>query len=247
MTGAEQLARDERERLGLDEAAPVVDLLHVLEQEAGVYVALCHLGEHGMAGMYQTRRGAPVIMVNSSLHPVRIRFTLAHEYGHHRLGHGAAFDRVIDTSSRDRREVDANRFAAELLVPREGLACWLPAAGSGLDLPGLVRLAGHFGVSCEVVLHRLERTRQVRAAARRALQARIDAGEHRDLAAQLALPELGDTLTRERRLQYRLPFRTRRTVLRAVAQGLIDGEMAAERLHVDRLEVQRMRRFEPVD
>jgi hypothetical protein len=31
-----------------------------------------------------------------------------------------------------------------------------------------------------------------------------------------------------------------------VERGLIDAEEAAERLHVDRLEIQRMRRLEPV-
>jgi Zn-dependent peptidase ImmA (M78 family) len=246
VTAAEQLASGERIRLGLGEAAPVADLVHALERDGGVYVALVQLGEDGLAGLYQTREGVPVIMVNSSPHPVRVRFTLAHEYGHHRLGHGVAVDRVIDTGSRDRREVGANQFAAELLVPGTGLERWLRSHGDPQpDLETLIRLANHFGVSCEVALHRLDRTRRVRPAARRALAARVEAGEHRDVAWRLDLPELADTLTEERRLHVRLPERTRHTVLRAIEHGLIDGETAAERLHVDRLEVQRMRRFGP--
>ena len=71
-------------------------------------------------------------------------------------------------------------------------------------------------------------------------------GEHRDVAWRLDLPELDDTLAQERRLQVRMPAPTRRTVLRALRRGLIDAEGAAERLHVDRLEIQRMRRLEPV-
>ncbi|HYW26111.1 MAG TPA: ImmA/IrrE family metallo-endopeptidase [Terriglobales bacterium] len=242
MTAAEQLARTERRRLGLDEAAPIEDLLRLLEDEAGVNVALWQLGEQGPAGMYQAREGVPVILINSSIHPLRARFTLAHEHAHHRLGHGAAVDRVIDTSSRDRREVDANQFAAELLVPRAGLEKWLHANGTGVDLEALVRLANHYGVSCEVALHRLERTRHVRGAAGRELAARIDRGEHRELAWRLDLPELTDTLAAERRLRVRMPGPTRRAVLRALRSGLIDAEGAAERLHVDRLEIQRMRR-----
>ena len=196
--------------------------------------------------MYQTREGVPVILVNSSSHPVRARFTLAHEYGHHRLGHGAALDRVIDPRSRARREVDANQFAAELLLPRAGLDRWLRARGDvPPDLEALVRLANHYGVSCEVALHRLERTRRVRGPARRALEASIGGGEHRDMAWRLALPELGDTLVRDRRLRVRMPARTRSVVLRALEHGLIDAESAAERLQVDRLEIQRMRRLEP--
>lgn len=246
MTAAELLARAERGRLGLGETAPVEDLLGILEEEAGVLVALWQLGEQGLAGMYQEREGVPVILVNSSTHPVRARFTLAHEYGHHRLGHGIAVDRVIDPHSRDRREVGANQFAAELLVPRAGLDEWLRAAGGTVDLEAVIRLASHFGVSCEVALHRLERTRRVRSAAARELAARLEAGEHRDVAWRLDLPELADTLARDRRLQVRMPGPTRRVVLRALRRGLIDAEGAAERLHVDRLEIQRMRRLEPV-
>jgi len=247
VTAAEHLAMAERARLGLGETAPIEDLLRVLEESGGVHVALWQLGEQGLAGMYQEREGVPVILVNSSTHPVRARFTLAHEYGHHRLGHGAAVDRVIDTRSRDRREVEANQFAAELLVPRVGLEEWFHATPHGrVDLELVVRLAGHFAVSCEVALHRLERTRRVRSAAAGELAAAVEAGEHRDLAWRLDLPELDDTLAQDRRLQVRMPATTRRTVLRALRRGLIDPEGAAERLHVDRLEIQRMRRLEPV-
>jgi Zn-dependent peptidase ImmA (M78 family) len=246
VTAAEQLARVERMRLGLNETSPVGDLVRALE-DTGVHVALWQLGEHGLAGMYQTREDVPVILVNSSTHPVRARFTLAHEHGHHRLRHEAAVDQVIDTRSRDRREVDANQFAAELLMPRLGVEAWLQAnSGQRTDLEAVVRLANHYGVSGEVALHRLERMRRVRGTAARALAARLDAGEHRELAWDLDLPEMSDTLARDRRLHVRMPAPTRRTVLRALSRGLIDAEEAAERLHVDRLEIQRMRRFEPV-
>jgi len=247
VTAGEQLAHAERGLLGLGDTAPVVDLLKVLEHDAGIHVALCQLGEHGVAGMYQTRGGVPVILVNSSTHPVRARFTLAHEFGHHRLGHAAAVDRVIDPNSRDRREIDANQFAAELLLPRLGVEWWLHANDEpAIDLESLVRLASHYGVSCEVALHRLDRARRLRPGVKRALQARVERGEHRDVAWRLGLPELSDTLARERRLRVRLPAQTRRAVLRALERGMLDAEDAAERLHVDRLEIQRMRRLEPV-
>jgi Zn-dependent peptidase ImmA (M78 family) len=243
VTAAEQLARTERARLGLDPTAPIEDLIRVLEEEAGLHVALWQLGEHRLAGMYQEREGVPVILVNSSMHPVRARFTLAHELGHHRLGHGAAMDRVIDPRSRERREVQANQFAAELLMPHAGVEEWLRAGGRGVDLEAVIRLANHFAVSCEVALHRLQRTRRVRGAAASALAARLEAGDHLELAWQLDLPELDDTLAQDRRLQVRMPRATRRVVLRALRHGLIDAEGAAERLHVDRLEIQRMRHF----
>jgi Zn-dependent peptidase ImmA (M78 family) len=243
VTAAELVAQRERGRLGLDPTAPIEDLIRVLEEHGGVHVALWQLGEHGLAGMYQEREGVPVILVNSSTHPVRTRFTLAHEHGHHRLGHGAALDRVIDPRSRERREVEANQFAAELLMPRAGVQEWVHAGGRGIDLETVIRLANHYAVSCEVALHRLERTRHVRGAAARGLASRLEASDHLALARQLDLPELDDTLAQERRLQVRMPRATRRVVLRALRHGLIDAEGAAERLHVDRLEIQRMRRL----
>jgi len=85
----------------------------------------------------------------------------------------------------------------------------------------------------------------VRAAAARELQGRIDAGEHRDLAWQLGSPGTRRHAGEDRRLHVRMPAPTRRAVLRALERDIIDADSAAERLHVDRLEIQRMARFEP--
>jgi Zn-dependent peptidase ImmA (M78 family) len=71
------------------------------------------------------RKGKELIIgVNSSQHPNRQRFTIAHEIGHFRLHKG--FDLHVDedfcinrdgTDNLDERE--ANRFAAELLMPEQ--------------------------------------------------------------------------------------------------------------------------------
>lgn len=50
----------------------------------------------------------------------RQRFTIAHELGHYILGHGSNFcdsKSNFTMSHYDRREVDANLFALELLIP----------------------------------------------------------------------------------------------------------------------------------
>lgn len=50
----------------------------------------------------------------------RQRFTIAHELGHYILGHGHAFrdpSSHFSMSYYDSREVDANQFAAEILMP----------------------------------------------------------------------------------------------------------------------------------
>jgi len=65
--------------------------------------------------------------VNSRHHPNRRRFTIAHELGHFRLHRGVAIhiDEDFRVNLRDEdsskgvswEEVEANRFAAELLMP----------------------------------------------------------------------------------------------------------------------------------
>lgn len=78
------------------------------------------------AGMLIVRNGHYVIAVNSNNHPNRQRFTIAHECGHLLLDHemGAHIDEtfVIQRNERsshgtDIQEVEANQFAAELLMP----------------------------------------------------------------------------------------------------------------------------------
>jgi Zn-dependent peptidase ImmA (M78 family) len=69
-----------------------------------------------------------VVGVNSLHHPNRQRFTIAHEIGHLLLHRGKEvhIDRTFrvnlrdDVSSKavDQEEIQANRFAAELLMPR---------------------------------------------------------------------------------------------------------------------------------
>lgn len=59
------------------------------------------------------------IVVYNSTHPsVRNRFSIAHEIGHLLLKHSFKND-IFCLKSRDPREVEANMFAAELLMPFE--------------------------------------------------------------------------------------------------------------------------------
>jgi Zn-dependent peptidase ImmA (M78 family) len=69
--------------------------------------------------------GSPVIGVNSHHPPVRQRFTVAHELGHYLLGDEDSLhiDRELRLRSNlssqgvDSDEIEANLFAAELLMP----------------------------------------------------------------------------------------------------------------------------------
>jgi len=86
--------------------------------------------EGDVAGMLfrEKEDGIPVIVVNSLNAKVRQRFTVAHEIGHHVLHENALYvDKSFAVRFRDSRsslainpeEIQANRFAACLLMPEQ--------------------------------------------------------------------------------------------------------------------------------
>ena len=90
-----------------------------------------------LSGMAFIANGVAIIGVNSLHPPNRQRFTLAHELAHHRL-HREELERAVhldrgslrrdwlSTQGVDEREMEANAFASELLIPTELLR---PALG----------------------------------------------------------------------------------------------------------------------
>lgn len=67
-------------------------------------------------GIQTTEGNTTTIAYNKTKHPHRQRFTVAHEIGHLLLGH-TKDDIPIDFDSSDPEEIEANKFAAELLMP----------------------------------------------------------------------------------------------------------------------------------
>jgi hypothetical protein len=74
---------------------------------------------------------------------------MAHELGHLVRGH---HDQGLSESEWDRREADANAFAADLLLPRESLTMidW-----GRVDAAGLADLVWQWGVSADALARRL--------------------------------------------------------------------------------------------
>ena len=81
---------------------------------------------------HQSRGGVAVIAINPSQHPNRQRFTLAHELGHYFCHYEESMERVdgdFRVHWRDQEsstgtkweEIEANRFAAALLIPEHML------------------------------------------------------------------------------------------------------------------------------
>lgn len=124
-----------------------------------------------LSGMAFIKDGQPMIGVNSLHNSTRQRFTLAHELGHillHRpvleasgvhVDKGSLRRDSLASQGVDDQEIEANNFAAELLMPEPLLA----AALEGLNLDfedeeAVQALAKKFKVSTMALQFRIQRT-----------------------------------------------------------------------------------------
>ncbi|MBA0192492.1 ImmA/IrrE family metallo-endopeptidase [Pectobacterium carotovorum] len=108
----------------------------------------------GLSGLAVIKNGEPRIYFDSNEYYNRQRFTIAHELGHHVLGHTQDGEYHRDnvenysTGIRDYREVEANQFAAELLMPEDAIRQLVTREG----VTSTLRLANIFNVS-EAAMH----------------------------------------------------------------------------------------------
>lgn len=165
-TNPEQMAEQLLQEQGIDRPPVPVERL---AKRLGIQVVYEPFdGEvSGMLVQEQTD-GPPIVVVNSLNAAVRQRFTVAHELGHHLLhGHGVYVDRPLAVKFRDTQsslaidpeEIQANRFAAALLMPRD----WVIRDADHLlarqrDIPDeelIERLAKEYRVSRQAMEFRL--------------------------------------------------------------------------------------------
>lgn len=125
--------------------------------------------EDELSGMAYIKDGVAIIGLNALHHPNRQRFSAAHELGHHEL-HADILESKVhvdkgflvllrdDVSSRgtDNREIEANAFASELLMPSELIRGALSERGLDIeDDEGVEALAKKFRVSAAAMRYRL--------------------------------------------------------------------------------------------
>jgi len=229
-------ARQARQELGWGTEAPFTDILTLIEGPGEVPVTIAMLPE-GLAGALLVERTRPFILLSGRDHPVRQRFTLAHEYGHYRLGHGEVIDGPESLTSRATHpdEVQANYFASEFLAPVPAVTAWMEARGEpDVDLGVVVELAAAFGVSAQAARIRLEAARYLPTAKQRnELDRLIRDGEHRTLIYRLGLHELQDTIADAQDALPRLPSRLRSNALTGYETGLLDLDRLAHLLRQD--------------
>jgi Zn-dependent peptidase ImmA (M78 family) len=227
-------AREAREALGIDAAEPLTCLLSVVEQAAGIPVIVRPLPGR-IAGCLWHDGATRLIHVNGLQALARQRFTLAHELGHVRCGHDGALvvddPETIGGATADPREMEANAFAAEFLVPRSGLE---HAISREPTLDDLVRLAAAHGVSAIVVLLRCVTCGLVGAQRERRLREEIDEGLHLERHAALQPPSVSDRLAAIHELPYLSPALAGGALAAALAGGasvrqIADAAEVAER------------------
>ncbi|HSK74450.1 MAG TPA: ImmA/IrrE family metallo-endopeptidase [Pyrinomonadaceae bacterium] len=140
-----------------------VDLVKLANQN-GVGIYNAKFSEDNISAMLAKRGDNVTMLINQSDYPNRKRFSIAHELGHHFL-HLFEDGEIIDTevdlfrfetteteleSYKKRREVQANQFAAALLMPADLLRKYFYEKTS--DLAALAEI---FKVSEEAMGYRL--------------------------------------------------------------------------------------------
>lgn len=125
--------------------------------------------EDSVAGMMVTREnGTTVVAINQSHHKNRKRFSMAHELGHYLLHRNARsifvdgseqkFYRDAEASTGTKiQEIEANAFAAELLMPQDKIEELVPESLSSLDEGVIEWLAEEFMVSQSAMIFRLQK------------------------------------------------------------------------------------------
>jgi Zn-dependent peptidase ImmA (M78 family) len=159
---ADVAARQLLEKIGWTE--PPVDPVRIAEEVLHVVIVKTSMSPD-MSGMLVREPERVLIGVNESHSDSRQRFTIAHELGHFHLHKGRSV--IIDSDVRvnfrdhvsslatDREEIEANRFAAALLMPDYMVRSWIvhESFQTGPELVG--QLAKNFKVSKAAVNFRL--------------------------------------------------------------------------------------------
>ena len=116
--------------------------------------------DYAYSGYFDNSGEQPLIEYNMSESLVRQRFTLAHELGHYALGHVSSprdTPANFNTAVVDDAERQANRFAAELLMPAKELRL-LVQSGRFRDVG---ELASAFKTSQVAMVYRMQNLRMI--------------------------------------------------------------------------------------
>lgn len=135
-----------------------------IAEKLGVVVAEAPMSDD-VSGMLVRETERIVIGVNGTHHDHRKRFTVAHEIGHLRLHKGRSvimdsdvrmnFRDKVASLATDREEIEANRFAAALLMPEHFVRPWIAEHPFRTAAEMVHRFAQAFNVSPSAANFRL--------------------------------------------------------------------------------------------
>lgn len=145
---------------------PPVHVKQIAEQKGATVVEEPLQNEEFSGFLYRTSDSDPVIGVNSNHSSTRKRFTIAHELAHMLLHPktGVHLDGAViqmrnakSAEGSDEEEMEANRFAAELLMPSAFLEKDMAAMGKihADDEKAIAALAKKYDVSSQAMTIRL--------------------------------------------------------------------------------------------
>ena len=140
--------------------APPVPIVAVAEA-LGATILFENVSDDISGGLYRRPEG-PAIGVNAQHHPNRQRFTIAHEIGHLVLHESEDYfiDRTfrrdsVSSAAIDEVEIEANKFAAALLMPKNYVQASVEAYAQTLRSEDVEQLARHYKVSQQAMTLRL--------------------------------------------------------------------------------------------
>ncbi|MGQ0798946.1 MAG: ImmA/IrrE family metallo-endopeptidase [Pseudomarimonas sp.] len=156
---ARRAAESERARLGLGDRDPVGNLRKTLD-EVGVHVFVDAL-DSKLAGLYAYVPDFGYCILVNRKHPIeRMRWTVAHEYGHFLFDRDEpGIDYLATPQRKPLSERRADAFAANFLMPASGI--WrqfeeCKALTGDVKVGDLCRIADVYGVSLMAVTLRME-------------------------------------------------------------------------------------------
>ncbi|MCD9098063.1 XRE family transcriptional regulator [Luteimonas fraxinea] len=161
-----RVAQYERSRLGFGEREPIGDLRKTLD-EVGVHVFVDAMHSR-LAGLYSYVPGFGYCILVNRLHPrERMRWTIAHEYGHFVYDRDKPGVDYLNAGGRKPfSERFADAFAANFLMPAEGVRRQFEdakARSGDVNVGDVCRIADFYGVSMNAMTLRMEGLKLIRS------------------------------------------------------------------------------------
>lgn len=168
----ENEARELLQKHGVTE--PAVDIFAIIKAE-GLRLTFDEMDDQH-SGFLLVENNKATIAINRDHHPNRQRFTAAHELGHYVL-HSQGRDRLfvdsatqtflrnqVSSQGTKQEEIEANQFAASLLMPRKMLKDALNEFEDDITDLDIYRMSAKFEVSEQAMTLRLTRVTSLKSA-----------------------------------------------------------------------------------